>query len=239
MLSKLTRPMKYLIGTGFHSNAGDKGNPKTAGLRPVDFWSLWHENTIKYARPAPERIAVIGSGNGIQPFPFGTQWIALSGDLGHVHDLNEHLKPYHWCGWSMALVTLALLAYQNECDFVFKEQDVLAFGPWVERMYAEIGSAGMIFGRARCMPAVQSLLLCKHEFIPEFVRLFMSTGSEQEKRNEGELKFARLERDHPSLFTRYSFGYDRDRPINYDDEVFYLQHTTPDELKELRRRGLV
>lgn len=235
--------MKYLIGSGFHSNAGDKGNPKTAGLTAVEFFPIWWDNTRRYSISAvdgAEDIIVLATGNGERPKSRRTaQWIDLAGDLGHVHDLNEHRKPYHWCGWSISLVTLALLAYNNECDFFFKEQDVLAFGPWVERMYAEIGSAGMIFGRARCMPAVQSLLLCKHEFIPEFVRLFMSTGSEQEKRNEGELKFARLERDNPGRFARFSFGYDRDRPINYDDLVFYGQHWSADELKELRKRGLV
>lgn len=218
---------RYLIGTGFHSKPGQNRG---------DFFATWHANTMKYAKP--ERVIVMASGgNKIQGAP--GQWIHLDGDIGHTHDLSNGRKPYHWCGWSIALVNLALLAYANECDFIFKEQDVLAFGPWVDRMYSEIGEAGMIFGKAKCMPAVQSLLLCKHWFIPRFVELYMGTGSEQLKENEGELKFMRLEQQHPKLFARYSFGYDRDRPINYDDDVFYAQHLQPAEMDELRLRKLI
>lgn len=187
---------------------------------------------------SPERVIVLASGNNTIKGAPG-QWINMAGDLGHTHDLNEHRKPYHWCGWSMAFCTLAMLAYFNESDFFFVEQDVLAFGPWVDRMYAEIGNKGMIFGSARVMPAVQSLVLCKHDFIPTFVRLFLGTGSEQLKENEGELKFARLANAHPDKFGRYSFGFDRDRPINMDDEVFYAQHWTGDELRQLRDKGLI
>lgn len=229
--------MKYVVATGYHCNKDSGPNAKTAGLTAPEFFEIWWQNTMRLSDP--EMVLVLASGDGPRPKRKHGTWIDLHGDLGHVHDLNEHRKPYHWCGWSISLVTLALLAYSNECNVFFKESDVLAFGPWVERMYAEIGSAGMVFGRAKCMPAVQSLLLCKHDFIPEFVRLFMSTGSEQEKRNEGELKFARLERDNPGRFARFSFGCDRDRPIPYDDEVFYAQHWSADELKELRKRGLI
>jgi hypothetical protein len=231
--------MKYLLGTGYHCNAGDKGNAKTAGLSAPEFFPIWWENTIFCGA---KRIVVLATGNGPRPKTMMGQigrWIDLDGDLGHTHDLNTGQKPYHWCGWSIALVTLALIAYADECDYVFKESDVLAFGPWVERMYAEIGDYGMVFGKARCMPAVQSVLLCKHEFIPQFVRIYLGTGSEQEKRNEGELKFARMEKEHPHLFGRFSFGVDRDRPLPYNDEVWYAQHLTEAELAELKRRGLI
>lgn len=192
---------------------------------------------MKYSKP--DRVIVLASGNGPRPKRMLGQWIDLPGDLGHVHDLNEHRKPYHWCAWSIAFVTMGLLSYFNECNYIFKEQDVLAFGPWVDQMHAEIGQSGMIFGKAKCMPAVQSLVLCRHWFIPEFVQWFMGTGSEQIKINEGELKFMRLEKKFPGVFARYSFGYDRDRPINYDDKVWYSQHHTPQEIEEMRRRKLI
>lgn len=219
--------MKYLIFSGFHNRPG-----QTWDL----FYPIWYNNTLKYSNP--ERIIVLASGNCRVPDARG-QWITLAGDLGHTHDLSNGRKPYHWCGWSITLVTGLLLAYANECDAIFKEQDVLAFGPWVDRMYSEIGDKGMIFGKANVAPAVQSLVLCKHWFIPEFVRLYMGTGSEQLKENEGELKFARLEQENPNLFGRYSFGYDRDRPINYEDEVFYAQHLNPQELQEMKQRNLI
>lgn len=192
---------------------------------------------MKFAKP--DRVIVLASGDGPRPKDMKGQWIDLPGDLGHVHELNTHKKPYHWCTWSIAFCTLAMLAYHNECDFIFKEQDVLAFGPWPEQMYKEIGNAGMIFGKAKCMPAVQSLVLCKHEFIPEFVRLFLGSGSEQIKENEGEFKFWKLEKENKGKFARYSFPFDRDRPLRYDPPVWYCQHTTPEELQTMRYLKLI
>jgi hypothetical protein len=219
--------MKYLIGTGYHNKPGQTWD---------QFFPTWYENTMKHA--SPQRVVVLASGGCTVPGAPG-QWIHMDGDLGHTHDLSNGRKPFHWCGWSISFVTLALLAYFDECDFIFKEQDVLAFGPWVEKMYAEIGDKGMIFGSAEVAPAVQSLVLCKHWFIPEFVRLYMGSGSEQLKENEGEVKFFRLEQENPECFARYSFGVDRDRPIPYDAEVFYAQHLNGEELAELRKRGLI
>ena len=222
--------MKYIIGSGYHCRPGQNFDK---------FYPVWYDNTVEYAKP--EKVIVLASGGcyvkGDHRAP-GT-WIHMDGDLGHVHDLNNHRKPYHWCGWSIAFVTLALLAYFDECDFIWKEQDVLAFGSWPERMYDEIGNAGMIFGSAKCMPAVQSLVLCKHQFIPEFVRLFLGTGSEQLKSNEGEIKFKRLEEQNPGKFARYSFGYDRDRPFFINDPVFYAQHLTTSEMRFLVKSGLL
>ena len=225
---------KYVIGTGYVVPIEKRMGPYPGG--PEAFFSVWWANTLRYTRP--HRIFVLAcKGNRIE-WACG-DWIHLDGDLGHVHDLEQGLKPYSWTGWSMTICTLALLAYANECDFIWKEQDTLAFGPWVEQMYAEIGSAGIIFGRARCMPAVQSLFLIKHAYIPEFVRLFLGTGDERRVENEGEQKFHRLSLEHPRQFTRYSFGYDRDRPFNMDDPVFYVQHLTPQEMEQLKAKGLI
>lgn len=221
---------RYMIGSGFYNPPGGDHDK---------FFSVWFENTVKYAQP--EDILILSNGGSVIEGAQG-QWIDLPGNLGHTHDLTNGRKPYEWCGWSMAFFTLAMLSYCNETDFIFKEEDCLAFGPWVQQMYAEIGDKKCIFGSSK-MPhqqaCAQSLVLVKHHFIPEFVRLYMGTGSERLKENECELKFARLERNHPDHFTRFCFGYDRDRPINYGDAVWYGQHFTPQEMHELRRLALI
>lgn len=219
--------LKYLIGTGYYNPNGDKRR---------DFFNVWYSNTIKYTKP--ERIIVLANG-GSKIVGAPGQWIELDGNLGHTHDLTNHIKPHKWCGWSWAFVTLAALAYFDECDFVFKEQDALCFGPWVDRMYSEIGNKGMIFGHNKVWACSQSVVLCKHDFIPEFMRLYMDTGSEQDKANECELKFARLEQQHPHWFGRYSFGVDRNRPIPFGDPVWYGQQFTDEELEDLKRRKLI
>lgn len=217
----------YVIGTGFYNPSGSKAQ---------EFYPIWYANTYRHANP--ERVLVLANGGSHMAATAPGNWVYLDGNLGHAHDLSAGRKPHVMCGWSAAFVTLAMMAYSDERDFIFKEQDCLAFGPWVETMYHEIGDRGMIFGSNRYACA-QAIVLCRHAFIPEFVRLYMGEGSEQAKSNECELKFARLERQHPDLFGRFSFGVDRDRPIPYDAEVFYVQQIQPGELAELRRRILI
>lgn len=219
----------YLIGTGYCEN-------RCGHDVSVVGFDMWWKNTMKYA--SPKRVVVTAAAGQSIPEAPG-DWIRLDGDLGHVHDLQAGRKDFHFCGWTISLCTLALIAYADECDFIYKEQDCFAFGPWVDQMKAEIGSAGIIFGSARCMPAVQSLVYMKHEFLPEFVKFYLGTGDERKKENEGEQKFVQMERDLPGKCARYSFGVDRDRPITYDAPVFYAQQICGEELAELRKRGLL
>ncbi len=219
--------MAYIIGTGYMAKPGSDQEK---------FYDIWYQNTMKHAKP--ERVIVLANG-GSRIGEAPGQWINLNGNLGHTHDLTNGRKPYHWCGWSWAFVTLACIAYFDECDFIFKEQDCLAFGPWVEQLYAEIGERGMLFGHSKVMACAQSLCLIKRDFIPEFIKLYMSTGSEQDKANECELKFARLEKAHPYWFGRFCFGSDRDRPLPYDEPVFYGQQFSSEELIELKNRKLI
>lgn len=218
----------YLIGTGYFHKPEQYAQAKA-------FYRLWYTNTFRYAKP--RRVLVLANGGCHIPGAPG-QWIHVNGNLGHAHELSSGKKPYTMCGWSAAFVALAMIAYTDECDFVFKEQDTLAFGPWVERMWEEIGSKSMVFGNNQYACA-QSLVLIKRAFIPEFVQLYMAEGSEQLKSNECEIKFARMEAARPDLFGRFSFGVDRVRPIPYDASVWYAQHFTKEELTEMKGRGLI
>ena len=219
--------MSYIICTGYY---GEQGSDKEK------FYDTWYRNTMTHAKP--ERVIVLANG-GSRIGEAPGQWINLGGNLGHTHDLTEHRKPHAMCGWSCGFVALAMIAYMDECDFIFKEQDCLAFGPWVEQLYSEIGERGMLFGHSRVMACAQSLCLIKHAFIPEFVKLYMSQGNEQERSNECELKFARLEKSFPFWFGRFSFGVDRDRPMPVTEPVWYGQQFTQEELAELKNLKLI
>ena len=169
--------------------------------------------------------------------------LQLQGNPGHIGSLLNGSKPHDLCGWSSAVLALAMIAYCNETDFIYKEQDCLAFGPWIDQMYKDLGTKGMVFGRkmvnAPYMPCAQSLFLIRHHFIPEFVRRYLELGPERTEGNLPEHKFARLEELWPQHYARLSFGYDRERPINFDDPVWYAQKFTAAELEELRRRNLI
>ncbi len=209
-------------------------------------YKLSHEGEIRWANntsqsaPATNFACIeVGTRN---PLYQGNN-IALANNLGHVGDLLNNSKPHEMCGWSAAVLALAMVAYCNETDMLYKEQDCLAFGPWVEQMYKDIGTKGMVFGRkmvnAPYMPCAQSLFLIRHHFIPEFVRRYIELGPERTADNLPEHKFAKLEELWPQHYARLSFGYDRERPINFDDPVWYAQKLTAPELEEIKRRNLL
>jgi len=229
-------PQPYIIGSGYHwefSRGADT------------FFQTWIENIAKL-NPAPAKV-VIKADSGARP-PVAGCWIPASlpvevnyytGDLGNCHVLLHGIKKHKFSGWTGAVCALAMDAYNDEKDFVFFEQDVLAFGPVIEQMYSEIKDAGIIFGKCDWMPCEQSLFLVRHWYIPEFVRLFLGQGPQNCEANLGEHIFLRLAQQNPATWFMFDMQYGRNRPIDFDRPVFYAQKWTHSELDELRKRGMI
>lgn len=230
---------RYLLGSGFYDGAG-------SGSR----WfleNLWYPNVMSMAGTewAPERVAIIGVGGSkvdVRESALPLTVVELGGNLGHVHQLigkSLPAKSHSFCGWSSAILTLAMMAYTNECDFIFLEQDALAFGPWVKQLYSSMQCQGklMMYGKSKTMPCAQSLFIIRHAFISGFVQSYLTLPSD--KTMLPEQKFRELENLSQGFIGRFSFGYDRDRPINYDAPVWYGQKFTRAELVEMDRRGLI
>lgn len=227
---------QYVIGSGYHSRNNQTGDALAW------FFQLWMDNTLKYSKPFVTYVLATGDGRVPDLGRFKPEtliWTDILGDLGHCGDLLHNRKPYHFAGGPICVLTLAMLAYMNESDFIFKEQDVLAFGNWVDVMYQEIGSSGCIFGSQRGQLCANSLFLVKHGAIPEFVRLYLGTPRENRQDQVAEAKFARLQQEHPDFFCRYSFGVDRERPFNVKAKTWYAQKFTPDELRSIEAAGLI
>lgn len=218
--------MKYITGSGYFSKPN-------SGLEW--FYNLWWENVHKYSNP--DRVFILAMGGCRIPAASGS-WIELDGDLGHVHEILNKLRPFPYCGNGIALCILALIAYCNESDFVYHEQDALAFGPYVEKMYEELGDGGMIMGKQKCQPVANSITLMRHSFIPEFVSWYLTSAAEDTPGTIGEHKFGRWAESNNKI-RFYSFGCDRDRPIPMDDPIFYAQKFNRQELLELKTRGLI
>lgn len=198
-------------------------------------WTRWEENTLK-AVPANRIYVLCINRCSIPPPTPGVNVLRVPGDLGHYSHIINGEKLHYWCGWTANMLTGAMIAYSAEMDFVYKEQDCLAFGPWLDRMYEEIGGAQCIFGELPGFPCAQSLFLVRHAFIPEFCSNWFKYGSDKIL---PEWKMHKMQLDHPDLFTRFSFGYDRARPFNLEDEVFYVQHLSLDELEILKNANLI
>jgi hypothetical protein len=230
--------MTYLLGTGYchRPNAADAER----------MWALWRANTAK-ASPAPHRVVVTAVGGAVPPrVDDTTDVIRLTGNLGHIHQLigkeSPH-KPHMLSGWSASVLALAMIAYSDEADFLYKEADCLAFGPWVEQMYTDLGDGDIVFGGPMqsepWMACAQSLFLVKHEAIPAFVAKYLAPGRDCEAMLT-EDRFPLLAQGPQALAVRHlSFGVDRERPIPFDAPLFYAQQLTRDEINALKGRGLV
>ena len=87
-------------------------------------------------------------------------------------------------GWSASVLALAMVAYNDEADFLYTEADCLAFGPWVAQMYTDLGDGDIVFGGPMksepWMPRAQSLFLVRHKAIPLFVAKYLTMGNDCE-----------------------------------------------------------
>lgn len=208
-----------------------------------EFFGHWHANTRRGVPPETRIAIVCEAGSRLpEPYPQDVEVVHLTGDLGHVSHLENKTKPHEFAAWTAHMCALAMLAYCDEADFLYKESDCLAFGPWLETMYRDLGTAKIIFGHAQatspCMPSSQSLFLVKHDWIPTFVSNYLGFGGDA--KIFGEFKFVQLEyKFGPQVVKRLSFPGDRERPIRYDLPVSYWQQIYPAELAEIQRRNLL
>lgn len=228
--------MKYLLGSSFFDGGREFRR---------DMARVWHWNTLA-ARPTPSRIVIVAEGGSKVPIKSGDMdVIELSGDLGHIGSHLNGSKKHEFTGWSASMCALAMIAYVDEADFIYKEEDCLAFGPWVEQMYADLGPDGdLVFGQAHRSPpwmeCSQSLFLIRHRFIPQFVSMYLAMGKDGDVNNLGERKFTRMEeRLGSTRIRRLTFGVDRERPLPFAAPVWYCQQLKSDELNQLKQLGLI
>lgn len=227
----------YTLGSGF---CGTKGIP---------FAPTWAQAITKHIKRQPEQIIILGNQRGVFPvsglfhsagWPLPDQ-ISLNGNLGHVGHLISGEKPYEFCGWSMTFLTLAMMAYGNETDFLFIEEDVLIKGDVLEAALTDLQDGQWIFGKKMktppFMPCAQGLVYVRHAFIPALVMAYIGLGADSKKGMLPEDKFCKIEEMLPEASRRLKFGYDREHP-NLSDPVWYCQHQTPELLEQAIRESL-
>lgn len=209
--------------------------------RPGERWAqffhkLWFDTLMRFAKP--DRTVIISSADQVVRQPRG-EWIVMGGDLGNCDAVLYGRKPYFMPACPAVWMAGAWLAYLNGTDMIALEQDALAFGPWVAKLYAELGDRQAIFGHTRMHGVSTSLFLVRHKFLPQFVRDYLSEGPETHINRIAEAKVLRMVTRWPELYGQYSFGYCKDRPFNPHDEVFFAQKFTRNELLWLESLGLI
>lgn len=226
--------MNYLLGSGFFNNP-------CAAIPAQEMARAWISCIRKHADPQPQRIVVVGAG-GHAPEIDGIDIIRCTGDVGNLQHKVAGKVQHEYAGWTPPVIITAMLAYNEGLDYVFQEQDCLAFGPYIRRMESELGSGGMTIGRPLFimgMPATQSLFMVRHWYICQFLRAYLSLGPDDNEHNQGEKKFARLQRLDPKNVRMTSFGVDRDRPITWGEDVFQAQQWGREEFETAKAKGLI
>jgi hypothetical protein len=236
----LAKRMNYTIGSGYYN----RPNAEWAET----FFVHWQKNILRFAYPLPQRIFVVAVGDSCPALTDDiVEVIRLKGNLGHGHQLigvEQPAKPHAYSGWSGAFLSTAMLAYCNETDFVWQEQDCLGFGDYIGEMYRAMGDRNWIVGgpmkASPFMPSHQSLVLIRHHMIPTIVRLFLDCGDERSKDRLIEHKFA-----HIAGMVKWQTAFlppnfvDRMRPLPINALAWSAQQFTADELDLLKRHNLI
>lgn len=195
--------------------------------------SFWEPRFIKH----PEVYIVSNSG---LPENFNGKWILLDGNLGHVDELINGKLPFYVCGGVAVQLIGAWIAYANEMDLIWLEQDCLVFGRWVRQMYKDLGDKMAVFGTGGFHHGSStSLFLIRHEYIPIWCMDYLAEGPENCGTRIAEDKWRRLRERKPEDYSSLSFGYDKDRPFDMKQSVWYGQKFTRDELCTLGCQGLI
>lgn len=221
--------MKYVIASGYSEG-------KLGADVCRRFYPLWLSNTFETSYP--EHVYIVTAGVGLPVHDARVVQIPGAVNLGHVHQM-EHGPQLG--GWSMGFVIGCMMAYHANADLIYKEQDCLAFGAWVERLYHDGRDADVVTGHHNVNGdgkglLAQSLVLVKHHaLLPLVARYLAISKCDKELITENKMEQAL----QGMRWAKTSMGHDRSRPIGYDALPFYAQQLTFDEIKELSHRGLL
>lgn len=212
---------KILVGSGFYSTEADHS-------RKLKFFENWSMNT---ARVSPQLIAVVDNSQCGLPEHCGVEVVRVRNNLGRSD--NHALRGSKLMGWSISWILPALIAYSEGMDFVYKEQDCLAFGDWLP----QITLGAMSVGKHPSMPCEQSLFWMARWFIPEFVAAYLA-HADPDNQTVTEDKMIQCANGFGHLVQFFDMPFGRARPLTYfKDRPWYAQRFTGQELIELELAG--
>lgn len=219
-----------MIGSGYHEKPDNLAS---------EFFHIWIRNIMKY--DADNIIVICDSGCRIPDgYSVEVREIPLDGNLGYCGDLLHDPKRGHFPGGPAVLMALAALAYIDEADLFYHEQDCLSFGDCLGHMYKEIFNGGIVFGRNRQKVRVENcMFLLKHEFIPEFLATYAASEPETKPQSISENKFERWMNAEPTKWRYHTIPGGRDRPLPFKAATWYGQKFTEEEMATLREMKLI
>lgn len=217
---------QYLIFSGHHHYPGANW-----------FHRVWYNNLFRSAQP--DMVAIIGQPGLIDPIHRKGVWIVPQGDLGGCGQLLRREKSSFMAEVSAMWMMGLWYAYISERDAIYVEQDVLCFGHWIERLYERVQGKQCVFGRAATHGISTSLFLIKHEFIPFFCADYVREGPEDHANRIPEMKVLRMANRNPEWYAFNDMPFDTDRPLRYDEPVWYAQKFTDEEMIDLEQKQMI
>jgi hypothetical protein len=252
--------MRLVIGSGWWcSEAPDTDvNPRRKKLgddtvRAVAFFETWLDSIRHVA--TPDEIVVVDSASPSKPaaaLRAGVRWIELPFNARHSTD---HLG--RWSGWLRSVLASGHYAICAEAEyFAYVEQDCLLAGPGVIDHCIDRMRTGLAFGSGEGtpQPLQQSFFIVRQDRLPAFLKnlvdlkdrdcalspewkfLFASWRPLVIAANLGLLRSRRMRRI-ASFLARRHFDVlpvrgGRTRPLRVEDQFYYFQHGTKDELAQ-------
>lgn len=212
-------------GSGVHPGATKKSDPR---IRSQLFFDVWYEFVKRYTNPT--KILVVDSASPVRPELSGKDVEFLSMSRNFLHGMTCDTK---YGGWTRAFFTGAFYALLNDAEYsVFVEQDCLPVGARViETAIENLGDKQITFSVGGPNHSDQSLTILRTAYVMDFARAFFDLPYD-DREMDTETKFMTVIKEHDS-FVALPYGYGRNRPINFKDEMFSAQQWRPDELAQL------
>lgn len=254
--------MKVLIGSGWWSTQKEERTNLVGDdfIRSASFFDLWLESINRQSIDAD--IFITDSNSPIKPeYDFTNnekiKFVSLNENGGHA--INH--KGF-FCGWTRSAIMSMTYCMCGDYDYyVYVEQDALLSGKIIKKAIEEASNKGAAFGYSK-QTGYQlqiSFFVVKQSHIKNFLSKLYSIeklDSQISPENKFTLALSKLnlfplssifsfsDRVTAKLFkiiNRFSFlrnydylsfGYGRERPINFEDEIFYFQHGSKQEIED-------
>jgi hypothetical protein len=234
-------------------------------IRGVEFRSLWWKSVDTFIKPEHVFIVDSASpikpdDAAYTSTPFQTTQLLIN--PGHSQNGKTHYCGY----MAGAIMGLEFALHNDVDMFLYVEQDALVFGDAiVERTKKALRRRDLVFGSGgldiqqsffaankkgirHFLSALHAINYSDKQVAPEHKFMFAASRflpspviklaefTEIEKLRVAGLRLFSLACGLAKNYAFLPFGYGRDRPINFGDDVFYFQHGSADELTQYKKR---
>jgi len=226
---------KLLVGTGWCAHKEGHNDPRRSKRQNESrfFYEYWHRAILKYTEHQIFSIYQSKCDYELEKL------IHNIFSLSFAHTPAKELPYRH--DWAASNITAAAYAYANDMDYLFVEQDCLVVGldKAVDMARAQ-GGIWYGFGpNASYRPgwAENCLIYVDNACLLAFIRAMHAIKDTPDGKPFLEQRFHQeLIHGSEGYIHYWPFGCGRLRPIPWEEEIFYAQHLTDEELDKFKER---